>query len=298
MSLHKIGFVLLAGLIFSCESKKENTVENTKDTTMSTTIELDHGTRIKGPAGSLFVDDGGTGGLPVVFLHSFGGTTEHWEKQLEHIRKERRAIAFDFRGHGKSDLPMDSKYTTQTLAEDLKSVVDSLGVDRFILVGHSLGGAAAITYASIEPERIAGLMLVGTPGKTPEAQAKPIVESLESDQYQKVMDDYNKSLLVDAKPGVDSLIMKGSKQISKEASLTIIKEIFAYDPLPLLQRYSGPKLIVATTREASQPNALFKQLGDVPYKTVAGTSHWVQLDKPEEFNKILDEFIDRVEKKK
>jgi pimeloyl-ACP methyl ester carboxylesterase len=296
MKLHKIGFVLFAGMLFSCNSKN-NTVENTKDTTMTTTLELEHGTRIKGPAGSLFVDDGGTGGIPVVFLHSFGGSTEHWEKQLAHLRKKRRAVAFDFRGHGKSDLPMDSNYSTQSIAEDLKSVIDSLGIDRFILVGHSMGGASAITYVSIEPERVAGLVLVGAPGKTPAAQAEPIIASLESDQYEKVMDDYMKSLLVDAKPGVDSLVLKGSKQISKEASLLIIKEIFAYDPLPLLQRYPGPKLIVATTREAEQPNALFKQLGDVPYKTVGGTSHWVQLDKPEEFNKILDEFIDRVEKK-
>jgi pimeloyl-ACP methyl ester carboxylesterase len=297
MKLHKIGFVLFAGMLFSCNSKN-NTVENTKDTTMSTTLELEHGTRIKGPAGSLFVDDGGTGGIPVVFLHSFGGSTEHWENQLEHLRKTRRAVAFDFRGHGKSDLPMDSEYSAQAIAEDLKSVIDSLGIDRFILVGHSMGGSSAISYAAIEPERVAGLLLVGTPGKTPQEQSKPIIASLESDQYDKVMDDYMKSLLANAKPEVDSLVMKGSKKISKEASLIIIKDLFAYDPLPLLQRYPGPKLIVSTTREAEQPNALFKQLGDVPYKTIAGTSHWVQLDKPDEFNKILDEFIERVEKKK
>jgi pimeloyl-ACP methyl ester carboxylesterase len=297
MKLHKIGFVLFAGMLFACNSK-DNTVENTKDTTMSTTLELEHGTRIKGPAGSLFVDDGGTGGIPVIFLHSFGGSTEHWENQLEHLRKTRRAVAFDFRGHGKSDLPMDSEYSAQAIAEDLKSVIDSLGIDRFILVGHSMGGSSAISYAAIEPERVAGLMLVGTPGKTPEAQSKPIIASLESDQYDKVMGDYMKSLLANAKPEVDSLVMKGSKKISKEASLIIIKDLFAYDPLPLLQRYPGPKLIVTTTRESEQPNALFKQLGDVPYKTIAGTSHWVQLDKPDEFNKILDEFIDRVEKKK
>jgi pimeloyl-ACP methyl ester carboxylesterase len=297
MKLHKIGFVLFAGILWSCNSKN-NTVENTKDTTMSTTLELEHGTRIKGPAGSLFVDDGGTGGMPVVFLHSFGGSTEHWENQLEYLRKTRRAVAFDFRGHGKSDLPMDSEYSAQAIAEDLKSVIDSLGIDRFILVGHSMGGSSAISYAAIEPERVAGLVLVGTPGKTPEEQSKPIIASLESDQYDKVMADYMKSLLANAKPEVDSLVMKGSKKISKEASLIIIKDLFAYDPLPLLQRYPGPKLIISTTREAEQPNALFKQLGDVPYKTVAGTSHWVQLDKPEEFNKILNEFIDRVEKKK
>src|SRR5215207_3969646 len=68
MRLYKIGF-LLTGIIFSC-NPKDKSVETSNDTSekvMSTTLELDRGTRIKGPAGSLFVDDGGTGGIPVVF---------------------------------------------------------------------------------------------------------------------------------------------------------------------------------------------------------------------------------------
>ena len=47
---------------------------------------------ISGPQGTLFVDDGGSGGVPVVFLHSFAGDTTHWTAQLEHLRTNRRAI--------------------------------------------------------------------------------------------------------------------------------------------------------------------------------------------------------------
>jgi pimeloyl-ACP methyl ester carboxylesterase len=61
--------------------------------------------RVAGPAGSLHVDEGGTGGLPVVFVHSFSGSTVHWSEQLAHLRSERRAVALDLRGHGQSDPP-------------------------------------------------------------------------------------------------------------------------------------------------------------------------------------------------
>ena len=54
-------------------------------------------TEIMGPAGGLHVDDGGSGGLPVVFIHSFAGSAEHWTGQLDHLRRRRRAVALDLR---------------------------------------------------------------------------------------------------------------------------------------------------------------------------------------------------------
>jgi pimeloyl-ACP methyl ester carboxylesterase len=55
--------------------------------------------RVEGPAGALAVDDGGEGGLPVVLVHSLAGNAGHWEAQLAHLRRTRRALALDLRGH-------------------------------------------------------------------------------------------------------------------------------------------------------------------------------------------------------
>src|SRR5690349_8502589 len=65
---------------------------------------------LEGPSGAIFVDDGGDGGLPVVFLHSFGGSSNHWASQLDHLRHHRRALAIDLRGHGKSARPKNLDY--------------------------------------------------------------------------------------------------------------------------------------------------------------------------------------------
>ena len=286
-------------LLLSCNnSSKTETDNNSKTDTMNTaTIEKKNKpiNNIKGAAGHLYVDDGGNGGIPVLFVHSFGGSTQHWAAQLEHLRTNRQAVAFDLRGHGQSDAPGNNDYNVESLTNDIAAVADSLKLKRFMLVGHSMGGSAAIAYAGKHPDRVAGLLLTGTPGKTPKEQAAPIIASLESDKYEKVMEDYMKQLLANAKPETEKLEREGMNKISKEASLSIIKAAFQFDPLPSLRNYPGPKLIVSASKD-EQPGSLHQLLPEIPFKKVEGTSHWIQMDKPDEFNKILDGFLEKVEK--
>src|SRR5512145_1122428 len=81
---------------------------------------------IAGPAGTLHVDDGGEGGLPVLFVHSFAGSNEHWRRQLDHLRTRRRALALDLRGHGRSAPPDDGDYALTSQAGDIAAVADAL----------------------------------------------------------------------------------------------------------------------------------------------------------------------------
>jgi pimeloyl-ACP methyl ester carboxylesterase len=156
---------LILWLLVSC--KQDNSSGNVTDSSMnSTIIEQKHTSRIKGPEGFLYVEDGGTGDIPVVFLHSFGGSTEHWNNQREHLETTRRVVAFDFRGNGRSDPAAENRYNPEALADDLAAVADSLKLERFVLVGHSMGGAVAVAYTAAHRERVAGLVLAGAPGKS------------------------------------------------------------------------------------------------------------------------------------
>jgi pimeloyl-ACP methyl ester carboxylesterase len=280
-------FASVLALLSACGPTDKQSENQTPADNMQTEAKRDI---IAGPEGMLYVDDGGSGGLPVLFLHSFGGSSSHWDNQLQHLRKERRAIAIDLRGHGRSDAPAHMDYNPEALAADVVAVVDSLKLERFVLVGHSFGGATATAYAGLHPERLAGLVLVGTPGKTPGKVSKPIIESLESDQYQKVMDDYMNKLLTNAKPEVRKEVMKNFNKTSQKTSLTIIKAIFQYDPLPMLAKYNGPMLIIYTPAE-KEGGGLPTQLPDKPSVMIDSTSHWMQMDKPDEFNNVLDGFL-------
>ena len=255
--------------------------------------------RIEGPVGALYIDNNNTSmseSTPVLFLHSFAGSSDHWKYQLDHVRTKRQAAAFDFRGHGRSDSASNADYNVEALVKDVEAVINELGWNKVILVGHSMGASTAIAYTKAHPEKVMGLMMTGAPGKSDPEQAKQIVASLESDKYQVVMDDYMKKLLTNAKRPTDEIVMQGVQSLSKPVTLEIVKGQFAYDPLPGIAAYRGPKLIVYTSGEKGQPNALYAQSKDVPSKLIPDCSHWIQLDKPEEFNAVLDQFLALVDK--
>lgn len=245
--------------------------------------------QIRCPAGSLYFDDGGAGGVPVMFVHSFAGSTAHWAVQLAHLRKTRRAVALDLRSHGHSDSPIRDDYAVKSLAGDIAAVVDGLKLKRFVLVGHSMGGSASLAYAGAYPQHIAGLVLVSAPGKIPAEQAQQVMASLQSD-YENVMANHWKKILTNAQPHVLALIQGDRERLPRATSLSLIQAIFDYDPLPALQGYRGPKLAVITP-ENDQSYELHKLPPGFPHKVVTGTSHWLHMDKPEEFNRILDEFL-------
>lgn len=253
---------------------------------------------LDGPAGRLFVDDGGPrldqGQLPVLFVHSFAGNTSHWQPALQHLRLTRRAVAMDFRGHGRSTAPRaNSAYATADLAADIAAVADGLALRRFVLVGHSMGGSAAVAYASAHPERVAALVLVATPGKAPQEMSSKVMDSLRAD-YDKTMAGYWDSLLKGARPPVRRGREAEQHRIGREASMAMIEATFAYDPLPALAAYAGPELII-DTEHAAGAAALHSQAPQIERRVVSGTSHWPQLDDPPAFARLLDEFLSRVQ---
>lgn len=103
----------------------------------------------------------------IFFQHGFAGVAESWEWQLTHFANQYRVIAPDLRGHGQSGAP-HSRYSMPELIQDMRDIVETLNLpQRFVLVGHSFGGAICIEYANAYPERIAKLVLVASAGEYP-----------------------------------------------------------------------------------------------------------------------------------
>jgi pimeloyl-ACP methyl ester carboxylesterase len=247
---------------------------------------------VAGPAGSLRVDAGGAGELAVVFVHAFGGNTTHWSAQLEHLRQKRRSVALDLRGHGLSEPPANGDYRMDSMAGDVDAVVNKIGLQRFVLVGHSMGGSVVIAYAGLHPERVAGIVLVdtGNPKEIPEDQKQQYIRALESDAYSGVMESYFEEILAGSACGVRKKIMGEIRNMPKEVAVPLVKEQLRFDPVTALNRYHGARLAVVTPAN-DMPYSLHNLLPDFPHVVMTGTSHWLQLDKPEEFNYILDEFL-------
>ena len=227
---------------------------------------------------------------PVLFVHSFAGSATHWDAQIEYLRSKRRVVAIDLRGHGRSDPPADiGGYSVSALATDIGTLADHLMIKRFVLVGHSIGGAAALAYAQQHPGRVESLVLVGTPGRMPPERAGRVMESLRKN-YDAANEVFWSSLLDGARPETRAILKEGRGRMSREAALSLIDAAFAFDPVPAMLAYPGPKLIIDTHHSESR-NALYRQAPDVPRQVIAGTSHWPHLDKPYEFNRALDSFL-------
>jgi long-chain acyl-CoA synthetase len=100
-----------------------------------------------------------------VFIHGFGGQAEQWHYQLQKFSVENRVIAIDLRGHGLSDKARRG-YDMPQLVDDLETALTLLKVKgKFVLVGHSFGGAIVTEYARKNPERVERLILMATAGQ-------------------------------------------------------------------------------------------------------------------------------------
>jgi len=103
-------------------------------------------------------------GAPVVFLHGLGASMYAWRKNLETVAAAGfRVMAFDNRGFGLSDKP-PVPYDNAAYARLAVALMDSLGLSDAVLVGHSMGGAIAAEVAIEYPQRVRGLVLVGSAG--------------------------------------------------------------------------------------------------------------------------------------
>ncbi len=98
-------------------------------------------------------------GQAVVLLHGFCGSSAYWDKLLPLLPESSRLIVPDLRGHGDSGAP-DGVYSMETLADDIAQLVQQLGLGKAILLGHSLGGYAALAVAEHYPELLAGFGLI------------------------------------------------------------------------------------------------------------------------------------------
>jgi pimeloyl-ACP methyl ester carboxylesterase len=101
-----------------------------------------------------------TEGVPLILLHGGGNEAHLWDDFIPAIAPHYRVIAVDQRGHGDSDWDPEGRYETKFMVNDLEALTEALQIDRFVLIGFSMGGRVAMSFAGRHPERLAGLVLV------------------------------------------------------------------------------------------------------------------------------------------
>ncbi len=274
---------------------------------------------IAGPEGNLYVRDSGAAGhdertaagaLPVLFVHGLAGNGGQWALQLDHLGRCRRALALDLRGHGDSDAaeplgaarvdgpdsPEGNPYGVAALAGDVAAVADAFALRRFVLVGHSLGAAVAIAYAAAHPGRVAGLVLADPNGdqtRIPRSQMAGFLTALRADPLRE-LETYFRQLVVGGDREVARWVLEDLRLTAEGAVAAAVEGALEFSPLPALARYPGPRLAVISSMN-NLPFSLHRLLPELPVELLRGTGHWLMMDRPDLFNRLLDGFLEQVE---
>jgi pimeloyl-ACP methyl ester carboxylesterase len=238
----------------------------------------------------LRVEVSGQGPPDLLCLHGLVDRLEIWDRMAAKLAERGRLIRVDQRGHGESEAP-PGPYRRADLAADVVALIESLGSQRAVLVGHSMGGIVSMAAALAHPERVAGLVLVGTASRCSE----------------KVAGWYERIAVAGERDGTAGLaraiygektrkVVTGDAQGIAHVTRTL-KSLYE-DPLtPKLADIRCPVLLVVGEKDPMGPKAsaiIADQLPDARLEVVPDCGHWVHVEQPEAVLTAFDQWAPRL----
>jgi haloalkane dehalogenase len=186
------------------------------------------------PKGRVFVRHIPGEDPPIVLMHGFPDDHRIYGRLLPQLAP-RRAVAFDFLGYGRSDRPADAGFSAEDHGSQLTAVLDELGIDRAVIVGHDASGPDAVFYAVTHPGRLAGLVLLNTIFGRQQSLRMPEMTRLFSEPElsalaDDLMNDDNQRLWLTARWGVQ--LDLDAADPGGVASQSIIPQFFGGDGHP------------------------------------------------------------------
>lgn len=243
---------------------------------------------------------------PVVFIHGFPFSQDMWRPQIEGLQADFHLVTYDNRGHGKNPAG-DGQFMLEFFVDDLISVLDTIGVQKAVLCGLSMGGYIALRAVERNPDRVQALVLADTRAEADSNEAK--IKRAAGIQTVK-----EKGVAAFAEGFLKSAFAPGSFATKPEAVEMIRKIILANPPLGV----AGTLLALATRTDtvAALPNIKVPSLilvgkedpitspaaAEVLHKGIAGSemhilpnaAHLSNLENSEAFNKHLMAFLHKV----
>ena len=246
-----------------------------------------------------YAETGGGDATPIVFLHGVGSDKSVWRPQLEHFGRERRAIAFDYPGYGESG-PAPSGTTRDDYASAIISAMHELGVDRAHICGLSLGGVAAIAIHHADAKRCASLIIADSFAVHPEGRA--IYErSLAASDNLRAMAEARVDVLLGqpVDPALRSEVVETMARIDPAAYRIGAEAVWLADQRMRAQEIDVPTLVLVGDRDLVTPpelsNELVDLIPDARMQLIERSGHISNGERPEEFNRIVGEFIAEVD---
>ncbi|MBO8170445.1 MAG: alpha/beta hydrolase [Bacillaceae bacterium] len=239
-------------------------------------------------------------GPALMFIHGLGGNAINWLNQRNLFKKGYQVITPDLPGHGKSKESADIPFEDYHLV--LKTLLDQLGIDSVTLCGISMGGRVAIDFAYYHPERVRGLVLADTFAGLEETEIEKGREIFallnDEDGIDKWINRVIEAMGIDP----DSMIARGFHKGMEQNNIPFIQDLFyrlqSYDQRDKLASIEVPALILHGERDRfipySSAEELHRKLPDGELHVIPESGHLPHVEKPKQFNEILQNFLDRL----
>lgn len=243
-------------------------------------------------------DEAGTGEPTVALVHGWGfGNPSALVPQFEHLASRRRTLKLDLPGQGRSDQPPPD-FGFKDCASAIVAALDTAGIDRAIVIGHSFGGRLAVEVAAAYPSRTAGIALLDPVILFPEPVRRQaltgLVPALATEKWREALEAYFSRLFSPHdSPALKSQVLAELGQVSPALAAQIMRDGMANDASEALAQVQCPALVVIAGSpmdverlRALQPEALIGR--------VVGSGHWLTLAVPDQVNAMLDRFLELI----
>lgn len=247
---------------------------------------------------SLNVEKRGEGALSLIFLHYWGGTSRTWNKVTAELDNSFQCISYDSRGWGASDAPSDG-YSIASLADDAAALIKTLGVRRYVLVGHSMGGKVAQLLASRQPSGLAGLVLVApaspSPVLFPEEARNQQIHAYSSREA--VVQTIGFLSARTPAPEIVEQIVKDSMGGSAEAKLAWPTEAILEDISAEISKITVPTLVLAGDQDRldsieQHREEIVKRVPNARLEVISGSGHLIPIDQPQKLAAAIADFAE------
>jgi pimeloyl-ACP methyl ester carboxylesterase len=230
--------------------------------------------------------------LPVLMVHGAGGIHVDWPAELRRM-PEANAIIPDLPGHGRNKTP--ARTSISAYAADMVSLLDALKVRQAILLGHSMGGAIVQTMALHDPERVRGLILIGTGAKL----------GVHPDILNGILPEHEKTvqMIVDWQwaEGYEQVKRLGYKRLL-ETDPKVLHGDFAatnaFDLRDQIARIRVPTLIIGGTADRMTPfkfsTYLHEQIAGSQLVSVEGGGHMMALEQPQVVANAVQQWLETI----
>ena len=254
-------------------------------------------------------------GTPVVFVHEFGGDVRSWEQQIRYFSRLYRCIAYNARGYPPSDVPEDVKrYSQERARDDIRSVLDSLRIERAHVVGLSMGAFATLHFGLAYPQRALSITVAGGGYGSHPAQYKKFqddsranAELIKRDGMAKFVATYGigpqRVQLQNKDPRAFAEYLAQFHEHSGLGAANTLLGVQChrpalYDLVEPMKKVTVPTLIMSGDEEEPSLEVSLLMKRCIPKAGLAvfpKSGHAINLEEPALFNRLLEDFFHQVE---